>query len=353
MLRLFHRRNKRLLLGVDISSTAVKILELSKKKGRYQVESYGVSLLDEGCVLEKNILQPDAIIDALTQALRMANPLGLHAAIAIPTALVIDKLIEIDSGLTEDEQELQIRIDAEQYIPFPLDQVSLDFSRVADSSKHAACSSYLLAATRTEHVDARVELLELAGLNTRLVDVERYALERVYRYIAAITPELSSVVALLDIGHDTTTLTVFEQGQTIYSREHLFGGKQLTQHIQSYYGLSWVEAGRAKQQGNLPKDYYAEVLLPFLDAVVQQTARALRHFQATDVALPIEQLLLAGGSVHLSGLVQRLQQKIMPAIAVLNPFTQMSVSTQVDIQQLEHDAPTLLLACGLALRCDT
>lgn len=351
MLGLFYRRNKRLLIGVDISSTAVKILELSKKNGRYQVESYGVSLLDEGCVLEKNILNKDAVIDALMRALHMANPRCLRAALAIPTALVIDKLIEIDKNLSEEQQELEIRIQAEQYIPFPLDQVSLDFTYIANDATSSALCQFLLVATPTEHLDARVELLELAGLNTQIVDVERYALERVYGYMADQMMKQGDTVALLDIGHYTSTLTVFVQGSTIYSREHLFGGQQLTQHIQTHYGLSWVEAGRAKHRGNLPDDYFVEVLSPFLDAVTQQAANSLQLFQRSHVACPIEHLWLAGGCAKITGLAALLQQKLAYSVSVVDPFIQMNMSAQVNLQQLQRDAPTLLLACGLALRC--
>ncbi|MDQ8935196.1 type IV pilus assembly protein PilM [Acinetobacter rudis] len=355
MLRLFHRRNKRLLIGVDISSTAVKILELSKKNGRYQVESYGVSLLDEGCVFEKNILNSDAVIEALRQALRIANPRSSSAAIAIPTALVIDKLIEIDANLTTHQRELQIRIEAEQYIPFPLNQVNLDFTYLKEQELLSGRYKVLLAATPTEHVDTRIELLELAGLNAQIVDVEAYALERVYRYLMMLLPEQIDTVALLDIGHYNTTLTVFAQDKTIYSHEQLFGGQQLTQHIQRYYGLSLSEAQRAKQQGvkALPKDYEVEVLSPFLQATVQQAARALHLFQASEVARPIQHIWLAGGSAQLAGLVVLLQQKLAYTVSLVNPFMQMNISAQVDKTQLMHDAPAMLLACGLALRCAT
>ena len=350
MLRLFRKRNKQLLIGVDISSTAVKILELSKKNGCYRVESYGLSPLSEGAIVEKNILDPEAVAIALTEAVDMANPGTLQGAIAIPSAMVIHKVISMDDRLDDDEREAQIRIDAEQYIPFPLDQVSLDFSIVKELTPDPAQVQVLLAATRTEHIDARLEVLELAGLRSKVADVESFALERTYRMLAEFMPANISTVGILDIGHNTTTLTVLQYGKIIYSREHLFGGRQLTQEVQNRYGLSFVEAGRAKKDQTLPKDYDAEVLRPFLEAVIQQAARSLQFFFSSAGAHSLDHLLLAGGNANIVGLAQLLQQKLGYPVTIANPFLNMSFATQIDLKKLKNDAPSLMVACGLALR---
>lgn len=349
MLRLYRKPSKG-LVGVDISSTTVKLLELSVKNGRYWVESYAVMPLPENSVVEKSILNPEAVADALERAVNLANPHTTHVAIAVPTSMVIHKIIEMDADMSDEEREVQIRMDAEQYIPFPLDEVSLDFEVLPDRLANPNRVNVLLVATRTENVDTRVEVLELAGLVAKVADVESYAMERAFSVFADTLPMGANTVGILDIGHTMTTLSVMQKGKIIYTREQVFGGRQLTQDIQSRYGLSFEEAGRAKKERTLPDDYDTEVLEPFLDAVVQQAARSLQFFFSSSQFNEIDHILLAGGNANIPGLAKLLQQKLGYRVTIANPFLQMGFSPQIDIKKIENDASSLMVACGLALR---
>ena len=349
MLRLYRKPNKG-LVGVDISSTTVKLLELSVKNGRYWVESYAVMPLPENSVVEKSILNPEAVADALERVVNLANPHTTHVAIAVPTSMVIHKIIEMDADMSDEEREVQIRMDAEQYIPFPLDEVSLDFEVLPDRLANPNRVNVLLVATRTENVDTRVEVLELAGLVAKVADVESYAMERAFSVFADTLPMGANTVGILDIGHTMTTLSVMQKGNIIYTREQVFGGRQLTQDIQSRYGLSFEEAGRAKKERTLPDDYDTEVLEPFLDAVVQQAARSLQFFFSSSQFNEIDHILLAGGNANIPGLAKLLQQKLGYRVTIANPFLQMGFSPQIDIKKIENDASSLMVACGLALR---
>ena len=349
MLRLYRKPSKG-LVGVDISSTTVKLLELSVKNGRYWVESYAVMPLPENSVVEKSILNPEAVADALERAVNLANPHTTHVAIAVPTSMVIHKIIEMDTDMSDEEREVQIRMDAEQYIPFPLDEVSLDFEVLPDRLANPNRVNVLLVATRTENVDTRVEVLELAGLVAKVADVESYAMERAFSVFADTLPMGANTVGILDIGHTMTTLSVMQKGKIIYTREQVFGGRQLTQDVQSRYGLSFEEAGRAKKERTLPDDYDTEVLEPFLDAVVQQAARSLQFFFSSSQFNEIDHILLAGGNANIPGLAKLLQQKLGYRVTIANPFLQMGFSPQIDIKKIENDASSLMVACGLALR---
>lgn len=349
MLRLYRKPSKG-LVGVDISSTTVKLLELSVKNGRYWVESYAVMPLPENSVVEKSILNPEAVADALERAVNLANPHTTHVAIAVPTSMVIHKIIEMDADMSDEEREVQIRMDAEQYIPFPLDEVSLDFEVLPDRLANPNRVNVLLVATRTENVDTRVEVLELAGLVAKVADVESYAMERAFSVFADTLPMGANTVGILDIGHTMTTLSVMQKGKIIYTREQVFGGRQLTQDVQSRYGLSFEEAGRAKKERTLPDDYDTEVLEPFLDAVVQQAARSLQFFFSSSQFNEIDHILLAGGNANIPGLAKLLQQKLGYRVTIANPFLQMGFSPQIDIKKIENDASSLMVACGLALR---
>lgn len=349
MRRLYRKPSKR-LIGVDISSTSVKLLELSVKNDRYWVESYALVPLSEGSVVEKNILNPEAVGDALERAFNLANTPTTAAALAIPTSMVISKTIEMDADMTDDEREVQIRMDAEQYIPFPLDEVSLDFEVLPDRLANPNWVNVLLVATRLENVESRCEAIELAGLTPKVADVESFAIENAFKVFADTLPMGVNTIGILDIGHTMTTLSVLKDNKIIYTREQVFGGKQLTQEIQNRYGLSFEEAGRAKKSHTLPDDYDVEVLEPFLEAVVQQAARSLQFFFSSSQFNEIDHILLAGGNANIPGLAKLLQQKLGYRVTIANPFLQMGFSSKIDIKRIESDASSLMVACGLALR---
>ena len=349
MLRLYLKPSKG-LIGVDISSTSVKVLELSVKNNRYWVESYALVPLPEGSVVEKNILNPEAVGDALERAVNLANVQSTDVALAVPTSMVITKIIEMDADMNDDEREIQIRDDAEQYIPFPLDEASLDFEVLPDRLANPNRVNVLLVATRIENVEARAEALELGGLTPKIADVESFAIENAFKVFSDTLPMGVNTVGILDIGHTMTTLSVMQNNKVIYTREQVFGGKQLTQEIQHRYGLSFEEAGRAKKSRTLPDDYDIEVLEPFLEAVVQQAARSLQFFFSSSQFNEIDHILLAGGNANIPGLAKLLQQKLGYRVTIANPFLQMGFSPQIDIKKIENDASSLMVACGLALR---
>ena len=349
-MRSLYRKPNKGLVGVDISSTSVKVLELSVKNNRYWVESYALVPLPEGSVVEKNILNPEAVGDALERAVNLANVQSTDVALAVPTSMVITKIIEMDADMNDDEREIQIRDDAEQYIPFPLDEASLDFEVLPDRLANPNRVNVLLVATRIENVEARAEALELGGLTPKIADVESFAIENAFKVFSDTLPMGVNTVGILDIGHTMTTLSVMQNNKVIYTREQVFGGKQLTQEIQNRYGLSFEEAGRAKKSRTLPDDYDIEVLEPFLEAVVQQAARSLQFFFSSSQFNEIDHILLAGGNANIPGLAKLLQQKLGYRVTIANPFLQMGFSPQIDIKKIENDASSLMVACGLALR---
>jgi len=340
------------VLGVDISSSSVKLLELSKHGDRYRVESYAVEPLPADAVVEKNITNVEAVGEVLKRVVSKSRTGVKNVAVAVSGSAVITKVIQMDSGMNEFEMEDQIALEADQYIPYPLDEVAIDFEVQGPSEDNPERVDVLLAACRKENVDIREDVMEIADLNTKVVDVEAYALERAY---ALIEPQLDSqgeelVVAVVDIGATMTTLSVLAEGQTVYTREQIFGGKQLTEEIQRRYGLSVEEAGLAKKQGGLPDDYEEEVLMPFREAVVQQVARALQFFFGASQYNVVDYVVLAGGTSSIQGLTEMVEEKTGTPTLVANPFANMSVGARVNASALGNDAPSLMIACGLAMR---
>ena len=248
------------LVGVDISSTAVKLLQLSQSGGKYRVEHYAVEPLPPNAVVEKNIVEVEAVGEAIRRALNRSGAKTKFASAAVAGSAVITKVIPMPADLSEDDLEGQIQVEANQYIPYPLEEVSLDFEVVGPVKDNPEMMNVLLAASRTENVDLRVAALDLGGLTARVVDVEAFAMENAFKLVAdQLAVPKDAVVAVVDIGATMTTLIVLKSQRTIYSREQVFGGKQLTDEVMRRYGLSYEEAGLAKRQGGLPESYEIEV----------------------------------------------------------------------------------------------
>ncbi len=347
----FLERKAKPVLGLDISSTSIKLLELSRQGDRYRVESYGVKALPPNVVIEKNVSDVEAVADALRSLVLSSRTKVKESAVAVAGSAVITKLIDMPAGLSEDVLEMQISMEADQYIPYPLDEVALDFEVQGVSEVNPDQIEVLLAACRRENVDLRVAALELAGLKPKVVDIEAYTMERAFGLIAdQLEEQGDQVVAIIDIGATMTTLSVLVDSKTVYTREQLFGGKQLTEEIQRRYGLSTEEAGLAKKQGGLPDDYDEEVLEPFKDAVVQQVTRSLQFFFSSSQYNDVDHIILAGGVASLEGLPELISEKLGMEASVANPFARMSVASGVNASGLKNDAPALMIAVGLAMR---
>ena len=343
------------LIGIDISATAIKLLELSKNGGTYRVESYAVEPVPANCVVDKNITDMDQVGEAINRAVKKSGTKLKTAAVAVAGATVITKIIQMSSDLSEADLENQIAVEADQYIPFPLEEVAMDFEVIGPSEDNPDRIDVLLAASRSENVDLRVATLELGGLDVKVVDVEAFSLENTVAMIAGdqLGGGEGKIIAVADIGSSVTTFSVLENLKIIYAREQQFGGAQLTEEIQRRYGLSYEEAALAKRQGGLPDNYGPEVLEPFKDSMAQQISRAQQFFYSSGSITNIDQLILAGGCASIEGIAELIESKIGLPTLVANPFANMSLASKVPALILANDAPSLMISCGLALRgCD-
>jgi type IV pilus assembly protein PilM len=345
-------RNKPAILGLDISTTAVKLLELSKSGNRYRVESYAVEPLPPNSVIEKNISDVDAVGEAIKRAVKRSGTKLKDAAAAVAGSSVITKVISMSADLSDDDMEGQIQLEADQYIPYPLEEVNLDFEVIGPTEHDPDRVDVLLAASRSENVDVRVDAIELAGLHAKVIDVEAYAMENAFTLLKEHMPDngLDKTIAVVDIGATMTTLNVLHDLKTIYTREQVFGGKQLTEEIQRRYGLSYEEAGMAKRQGGLPDNYGPEVLEPFKEAMAQQVSRSLQFFFSSSQYNSVDHIVLAGGSSSIIGIDELIEQNQGVQTTIANPFSNMIISPKIKAQVLSNDAPALMIACGLALR---
>lgn len=340
------------ILGVDISATAIKLLELSRSGNKYRVESYAVEALPPNSVSDKIINDIEAVGEAVARAVKKARTRTKNAAVCVAGSSVITKMISMPSGLSDDEMESQIQVEADQYIPFPLEEVAMDFEVLGESEEGADRVNVLLAASRSEVVDNVVASIELGGLTAKVVDIEAFAIENTVRLMSRDFPGRTSTdaIAVADVGTAITTFSVMENMRTMYSREESFGGAQLTEDIQRRYGLSYEEAGLAKRQGGLPDNYEPEVLEPFKDDMASQIGRALQFFYASSQISNIDMLVLAGGCSSIPGIAELVESKLGVKTVIANPFANMAVASKIPAKSLTNDAPAMMIACGLALR---
>lgn len=350
-MNLFNRKQPT-VLGIDISTAAVKVLELSKTGARYRVESYAVAPLPQDAIIDKNIANVDVIADVIKTAVKQSGSRNKQACVAVAGSAVMTKMISMPASLSDEDMEEQILIEADQYVPYSLDEVRLDFEVQKGSEDNREMVDVLLAASRRENVDDRVDALAKAGLKAKIVDVEAFAMENSFTLLADQLPDAieGQTVAIADIGATMSTLNVLHDCRTVYTRDQGFGGKQLTEEIQRRYGLSYEEAGLAKKHGGLPDNYITDVLEPFKKAIVQQIARSLQFFVSSSANRGVDSIVLAGGCSSIPGLEKLVEQNLGVQAFVANPFINMALSSKVKPQSLSNDAPAMMIACGLALR---
>ncbi len=335
------------LLGLDITTSSVKLIELTMSGGQYRVESYAAEPTPHNAINEKAIVDAEAVGEAIRRAVKRSGAKSRLAAIAIT------KVIQMPKSLGDNELEGQVEMQADQYIPFPMEEVSYDYQVVGPSEKDPDMLDVLLVATRTENVEQRQAAVQASGLTAQIVDVEAFALENACALMRHQMPDggIERTVAVVDFGASSTTFSVLRDMKVIYTRDFAFGGQQLTEEIMRTYGLSMEEAGRAKKEGGLPSNYQPEVLDPFIDDMTQQVSRSLQFYLASGSGRSQpDQILICGGCANIPGVADVISSRVGVAAEKGDPLGNMKVSSKAKAQAVGRDATALLTACGLALR---
>ena len=341
------------LIGVDISTSAVKMVELSSSgKGSYRLEGYSVAAIPKDAIVDGNVAGLEQVSDAIKLAWKILGSREKRAALALPSASVITKKMLMAADLRETDMEMQVEAEANQYIPFPLDEVNIDFQVIGPAPNNPDEVEVLIAAARKEKIEDRVAAAEDAGLKVTVVDVDTYATEAAYSLVSNQLPNAGKdqTVMVVDIGAAMMHINVLHDNSSVYTREQAFGGAQLTQEIQRRFGLSVEEAEIAKRKGGLPDSYNNEVLQPFVQSLSTEVARALQFFTSSTQYNRVDHIVLAGGCAAIKGVEVMVQDRTQVNTIVANAFQSMSLGTRVKQQQLAIDAPALLIACGLAMR---
>jgi type IV pilus assembly protein PilM len=331
----------------------VKFVEIvDAGKNVYRVERYSIEPLPRDAVVDGNINNLEAVSDCLKRGWKRMGTNIKNLALALPSAAVITKKIIVPAGQQENELELQVETEANQYIPFALDEVNLDFQVIGPAPNSPDDVEVLIAASRKEKIEDRVAAAEAAGLKATVVDIESFAIQTAFELIERALPEngKDQNIAIVDVGTTMMNLNVLRNGQSIYMREQPFGGNTLTQEIQRAFGMSAEEAEAAKRAGGLPDNYEAEVLAPFMDTMGLEVARALQFFFTSTQYNQVNHILLAGGCAAIPGIEEVVTRRTSVPTIIANPFANMALSSKIRPKNLATDAPSLMVACGLAMR---
>jgi type IV pilus assembly protein PilM len=364
-LALFKRKEP--ILGIDISPSAVKLIELSRSGQRFRVEAFAIEPLAEGMMEDRNLTDPSEVGEAIKRAWRKSGTRLRRAAVAVPTSSVITRAVPMPAEFKESDIEVNMSIEASQYIPYPIEEVYLDFEVKGPSQANSEMQDVMLVASRRENVDTREAAIKEAGLVPAIVDVEVYALENVFRLLMDTLPKASSesgslslakardsLTALVDIGATITNLYILQQDRVIFTREQGFGCDQLTIRIAEAYGLPREQAEQMKRSGQVADDFATMVLEPFKQMLAEQIGHGLQFFFSSDQYVSgrynVDTIALVGGGAMIVGLDRVVADVLGIATVVANPFKNMGSAVRVNSSALLRDAPLLAIAGGLALR---
>jgi type IV pilus assembly protein PilM len=329
------------------------LVELSlDKTGNLVLDRCATEPLAVGSITDGNIEKFDEVADVVRRLIKKSGTRTQNVAMALPPSAVISKKIILPGGLSDAELEIQVEAEANKYIPFSLDEVSLDFCVLGPSPTSSGDIEVLIAASRKEKVQDRQGLAEAVGLKPIVIDVESYASRLATARLIQHMPNkgVDTVVALFEVGSLTTSMQVIRNDEILYERDQAFGGAQLTQLIVKQYGFSLEEAESKKRNGELPEDYAAAVLKPFVESLTQEIVRALQYFFTSTPHNRVDYVMLSGGSSSLPGLTESVTQQTSFACLLANPFEGMIIGKGVRESKMRREASCYLVACGLALR---
>jgi len=348
----YFKRRQDDLIGLDISTWGIKVVALSGTADRPMVETMASVQLAPGCVVEGNIIKLPEVTDALRLLLRKNKIKTKKVALALPSSAVITKKIMVSDQVRPQDMEMQVEEEAGQYIPFPLDEVSLDFSVIGPSSQRADMVDVIIAAARRERVQALQDLAEQADLDPVIVDVQSYSLRLAMKRLLDIQlpNQDSNLVVLIKVGASRTVIQLVVGDEIVYERDQSVGGDQLTQRIAAHYKISVADAENKKISGNLDPEFEKSVLAPYIENMALLLDRGMQFLYNSTPYSSVSNIFLAGGGAMVPGLPLAVSNALRTPCSVINPFEGMSVAPAVKSHLRLQDAPHFLTACGLALR---
>jgi len=338
------------IVGIDIGSSSIKVAQLGGSLSSARLTSWGVGDLPAGAIADGLITDDIAVAEALERTLQKSGAKAKKAAIAIPASHAITKIISMPNDLSDSEMENQIQIEAVHIVPYAADEVNIDFQILGPSKIEPNSEvDVLFVACRSDVVETYQSIVEDCGLDLTYVDIDTFALERLYRFVDPFPHgNKGEITAMFDVGAVTTQLIVFDREKILYTRQQNFGAKQLVQQVRREYGVNSQDAETLVLSESPPDDYYAAILVPYFKYAGQELARALQFFFSSSSYSQIDNVVLTGGVSALPDFSDHLSTYFDAKNATLNPVEK--ISTFGDKANIKKSVGGLSTALGLALR---
>lgn len=340
------------IVGLDIGSSAVKVMQLSRVNDHLRVDNFAMEPLAPGVILEKNIVDRQKVVDAIKAVMLKAGIKSQKICVALSNAVAITKVVKMAASLNDKDIGTEIELEAGKIIPYPMNEINLDYVVLGPVPNMETMVHVLVVASKSDNVDAISTILIDAGLTPTIIDIDSYAIARAFELVAKRLPEhgKDKIIAIFDIGATMTTLTILDNMQVVYMREQAFGSQQLIDEIQNIYGLTYEESLVAMRYESLPKDYYREVLEPFKQTIAQQVSRACQFFISGGDYSTIDYVFLTGGCTEIFGLEKNVQDKLQVKTFVANPCADLVLNNNINKDEFKSATERLMKCCGLAMR---
>jgi type IV pilus assembly protein PilM len=345
----------RQLVGLDIGSSSIKLVQIKEQKKKLVLQKFGITPLDPEVIVDGTVMDAVRVVAAIKDVHQKTGVKIKNVALSISGHSVIVKKISLPQ-VPEEELKAQVRQAAEQYIPFDINEVNLDFHIMSQQQEQAEEGqpqmSILLVAAKKEKINELAELVKGAGLNPVVLDVDAFAIENMYGVNYPVNPD--EIAALANIGASVMNVNIMKGGNSLFTRDISIGGNRYTEAIQREVGGSFEDAEAAKKgerREGLDPDAVANVIDSVNGEVSSEIATSIDYFRSTYADGDVGKILVCGGCAKVPGLVQQLSDRIGITVELANPFAQLeTLSCGLDQDFLASVAPQAAVGVGLALR---
>lgn len=346
-------RAPRMALGLDIGPSTIKVVELARSaQGALTLTRCARAAVPVGAVVDGQIERLDALAAVVRDLVRRTGVRSRRVAMALPTKNVILRKVRLRADMSDEELAVHVESEAAGFVPFPVEDLALDFSVVGPAPGSAGEVEVLIAAARRDRVQDRLALAEAAGLEPVIVETESNASQLALQawQLRGGRAQASEVLALVELGHESTTIKVVAGDDILFDREQAWGARQMVDRLMRECGLNEEQARLGQLSGDLPAAYRERIIPDHVNATARELDRLLQFFYAGAPGRRLKAIVLAGGAAALEGLAGRVGEATGVQALVVDPFEHMKLGPGVDVRNLGGQAAVYLQACGLALR---
>ena len=344
-------QKKKEVIGIDIGSSSVKMVHLKEAKGSYHLANLGLALLPAEAIVDNAIMDSSSIVQAIKSLVESQKLKTKNVAASVSGHSVIIRKIQLPI-MTEEEMEASIQWEAEQYIPFEISEVNLDFQILGPDPNDASLMNVILVAAKKDFVNDYVALFKECGLNPLVMDIDCFAVENVYEVNYGVTDE--EIVALIDMGASSMNVNVLRGGMSVFTRDIQIGGNAYNEDIQKRLGLNFEDAETVKLGGevaDVSPEAVAELIEAATENLTQEVQRSIDFFSATSADEKVQKVFITGGVSKVPAVKTSLERRLGVAVHLIDPWRQISASEkEFDPEYLQAMGPVYTVAAGLAMR---